>query len=343
MVRDAVDDLDRALVHALQIDGRAPFRSIGQVLGVSDQTVARRYRRLRETRGLRVLALTDPAVVHDRQWMLRIRAAPEAAAKIADALARRPDTSWISLCSGGTEIVASAYGDSIDSLLFEALPRTRSVLDVHAHEVLHVFYGGAGQPFTKHGPLRKSQIARLEQDIPVPSGPPPQLDEIGLRMLKVLGRDGRATIDELTAAAAVSAATVRRRLHELRAGGVLRLDVDVDLTVFELPVRTMLWLTAGLSEITSVGNALATSPEVAFAAATTGPSNLFASVSTRDTSALWRYLTNVVASLPGVKNVETAPAMRSVKAAATRFPAPARSWASPPPHAASSPGAAARG
>nr|WP_325100375.1 Tn3 family transposase [Streptomyces broussonetiae] len=44
---------------------------------------------------------------------------------------------------------------------------------------------------------------------------------------------------------AASASTVRRRLHEFRAAGVLHFDVDVDLAVFDVPVRTMLWLTMG--------------------------------------------------------------------------------------------------
>jgi DNA-binding transcriptional regulator YhcF (GntR family) len=42
-----LDDLDRALIHALHIDGRAPFHRMAAALGVSPQTVARRYRRLR--------------------------------------------------------------------------------------------------------------------------------------------------------------------------------------------------------------------------------------------------------------------------------------------------------
>ncbi|MFZ0090217.1 MAG: Lrp/AsnC family transcriptional regulator, partial [Solirubrobacteraceae bacterium] len=147
----------------------------------------------------------------------------------------------------------------------------------------------------------------------------------------------------LAAATGTSPATVRRRLHDLRAGGVLRLDVDVDLAIFEAPVRTMVWLTVSLDQITPVGDALARSPEIAFAAATTGQSNLFASVSTRDPSALWRYLTDVIASLAGVNDVETAPAMRTVKAAATHFSPPARESRSPQPHAASSRDSAARG
>jgi len=38
-----LDDVDRGLVHALQIDGRAPLRAIATVIGVSENTIARRY------------------------------------------------------------------------------------------------------------------------------------------------------------------------------------------------------------------------------------------------------------------------------------------------------------
>lgn len=319
MALDSFDDLDRGLVHALQVDGRAPFRRIGQVLGVSDQTVARRYARLRRTMALRVLGLSDPASVDRVQWTVRVRATPEAAGEIADALGRRSDTSWISLCSGGTEIVAAAYGDEVDPLLLEVLPRTRQVLDVRAHEVLHVFYGGAGQPFTKQGPLEAAQVARLREHLPGPVESPAGVDATDRRVLEVLRGDGRATVEELMAATGVSASTVRRRVHDLRAGGVLHLDVDVDLEVFELPVRTMLWLTVAPGHLDAVGCALATHSQVAFVAATTGVANVFASVSTRDTAALYRYLSTVVGALPGVDAVETAPVLRHVKAAATHY------------------------
>ena len=55
-----LDAVDRALIHALHLDGRAPFTKIGDVLGVSTQTVARRYRRLRAEASLRVVGLPDP-------------------------------------------------------------------------------------------------------------------------------------------------------------------------------------------------------------------------------------------------------------------------------------------
>lgn len=53
------DDLEPKIIHALQVDGRAPFSKIASVLGVSDQTVARRYACLRSARQIRVTGRTD--------------------------------------------------------------------------------------------------------------------------------------------------------------------------------------------------------------------------------------------------------------------------------------------
>ncbi|HEY0811870.1 MAG TPA: AsnC family transcriptional regulator [Pseudonocardia sp.] len=317
MTLDRFDDLDRRLLHALQVDGRAPFRRIGEVLGVSDQTVARRYARLRSSRALRVLGLSD-AGADEVQWILRVRATPEAAADVADALARLPDTSWISLCSGGTEILGTVYGAGVDPLLLEALPRTRQVLDVAAYQVLHIFYGGAGEPYTKHGPLTEAQVAHLREHLPRPARAP-HVDDIDRRLLEVLHGDGRATVDELMGATGISAGTVRRRLHDLRAGGVLHFDVDVDFGALELPVHTMLWLTVAAAHIDEAGRQLARHPEVAFAAAVTGPANIVANLATRDAASVYEYLTTAVPALPGVGAVETLPVLRSVKAAAVHY------------------------
>jgi DNA-binding Lrp family transcriptional regulator len=319
----AFDILDRGLLHALQVDGRAPFRRIAEVLGVSDQTVARRYTRLRSVQALRVIGFSDPVVVGDDQWMVRARCAPDAAPEIADALARRPDTSWISLNSGGTEIACSlraSDSSAAGEMLLSRLPRTPRVLDVSAHQVLHVFYGGAHEPFTKLGPLDEAQVALLAEHLPEPA-PAPRLDDVDRRILRLLRADGRAPVEDLARECGISASTVRRRLHDLRAGGLLYLDVDVAPEAHDLPMRTMLYLTVLPSDLEAAGQALAGHPEVPFAAATTGRTNVYATVASPDAAAFYRYLTTRVAALPGVQSVETAPVIRTVKAAGTHYPA----------------------
>jgi DNA-binding Lrp family transcriptional regulator len=63
----------------------------------------------------------------------------------------------------------------------------------------------------------------------------------------------------------------------------------------------------------AAGEALAVHPETAYVAATTGASNLYASVVCPDTNALYAYLTTRIAGLPGIERVETVPVVRSVK------------------------------
>jgi hypothetical protein len=53
-------------------------------------------------------------------------------------------------------------------------------------------------------------------------------------------------------------------------------------------------------------------PEVPFAAATTGSTNLLASVLCPDPSALYTYLTTKVATLPSVQQMETAPVLQTL-------------------------------
>nr|WP_203633796.1 Lrp/AsnC family transcriptional regulator [Streptomyces sp. SID10815] len=313
--------MDRRLVHALQIDGRAPFSAIAGILGVSDRTVARRYARLRSAGAVRVLGGVDPTSLGATLWFLRVRCAPAASLAVAEALAGRPDTSWVNLSSGGTEITCVVRTESdadSETLLLAKLPRTPRVEGVTAHSVLHTFYGGPDNLVGKLGSLDAEAVERLRPP-PMPYRPGPvRLDDGDRRLLAVLATDGRAGFEQLAVATGWSPTTVRRRMTELREHGLLYLDIDVDWRMFGVNTRTLLWLSVAPAHLEEAGQALAGHPEIAFAAATTGPTNLCASVVCADQRELYRYLTTRVAALPSVTHVETAPVIRTVKKAAAR-------------------------
>jgi len=266
-----------------------------------------------------VLGLSDPERLGEVRWQLRVRCSPDAAGAVAAALARREDTVWVSLNSGGTEIACTTRTPpdrSDHSLLLQHLPRTPSVLSVAAHCVLHTFFGGPQSLVAKSGALSAEQVAALAPDGPRAAGPDsplPELDAADRRLLAVLAVDGRAPLAELAAACGKSESTVRRRLEELAASGVLYFDLDVNWRVFGLYTHTCLWLNVVPAELAAAGAALAGHPEVAYACATTGPSNLHAVVITRTVRELYGYLTTRVAALRGVQHVETAPTIRIVK------------------------------
>jgi DNA-binding Lrp family transcriptional regulator len=314
-----LDDVDLGLVHALQIDGRASFRAVGEVLGVSENTVARRYRRLRAAGLLLVAGSLNGARLGYSNWTIRLQCTPDAANAIARAIAARPDTSYVHLRPGGTEISCSAQtpgADESEALLLHKLPRTSRVTAVSAHLLL----GHRALPNTWAGPARLSpgQAALL-------APPPPGDGEVTLGpadrpLFGLLSRDGRASHAELAAATGWSEATVRRRVAALRRSGVLTFLVDIPPAALGFRAEARLWMSVRPSRLTEVAAAMAEHPEVSLVALTTGPTNLLAAVNCRDSLDLARYLTESVGSLDAVRAVETAPVIRTVKRAGALLP-----------------------
>ncbi|WP_035844364.1 Lrp/AsnC family transcriptional regulator [Kitasatospora azatica] len=325
-----LDALDRSLIHALQVDARAPFTLIAEVLGSSTQTVVRRYRRLHAQAGLRVVALPTPRSSGANQWFVRLTAATRSAHDIALALARRPDTSWVRLTSGGTEIVAIIHtaptGPDAHALLLRDIPRTAGITAVSAHYLLHTYLGGPTAWRGRVDVLDGGQQARLRAGAGTPeaadtSGADPEdpgylLTDADRRLLSALREDARRSYAELAAATGTSASTAARRLAELRARGALFFDVDIEPALLGVTVSALLWMQVAPARLDAVATALAGHRELAVVAATTGSTNLVAHALCRDAEALHHYLTRRVA-WDAVTRIETAPVLRTYKAAAT--------------------------
>lgn len=313
-----LDDLDRAVIHALHVDGRAPFNQVAAVLGTSQQTVARRYRKLRSGGVLRVVGMTDARRLGQVEWFVRLRCTPDAALPVARALARRTDTSWVQLTSGGTEISCVTRAPSHnapEALLLQQLPKTPRVESVSAHCLLRSFVGGPIGWYGRASVLTDDQIARLTPTLEPASS---EVDISGdERLLAAMRQDGRVTYAELAAATGLSEPTVRRRVNQLRGSGILYLDIDLDSTVLGFHAQTILWMSVRPAQLVTVAQALAQQPEVALAAITTGPANLLAKVVCRDVDALYTYLTEGVGTIEAIEHLETAPVIRTLKRAAT--------------------------
>ncbi|MEU0725083.1 Lrp/AsnC family transcriptional regulator [Streptomyces sp. NPDC006140] len=312
----ALDPLDLKLLQALQLDGRAPFSRIAHVLGVSDQTVARRYRRLHTRARLKVLGVADENRLGRSSWIVRLRCTPDVAEQLAGGLARRPDTSYVSLNSGGTEVMCMMKPrnrEARDELLLDRLQRTPRVTSVSAHCVLHPFYGGALGWLNKADALSPDEQAALRPPpVAAPAGPV-ALDADDESLIDVLRHDGRATLTELQSATGQSESVVKRRLEWLRSTGVLYFRVQHDTSLLGHEVESILWLTVAPAALASVGRALAEHPQVPFAAAVTGQANIFAASLHRSAGDLYTYLSEKIGALEGVQSVETALTLRRIK------------------------------
>ncbi|KUL55331.1 hypothetical protein ADL22_00035 [Streptomyces sp. NRRL F-4489] len=315
MVSGILDAIDQRLVQELQRDGRAPFARLATAVGVSEHTVARRYRRL-HAMGLRVIGVPGRHPAGATRWLLRISCTPDASTKIADALARRPDTAWVSIASGGTELhcaFATRTTGERDALLLHKLPQTPQVVSVSAYCLLHAFDGASDAWHIPVPDTQGNEDRTHTPPPPAPSASEPGLDTVDEQLMAELAKDGRATVSELAHATGRSPASITRRLDHLRSTAALRLAVDYLPEHLGYDMQVRFWLRVAPGQLGTVGTALAAHPEIPFAAVTTGKSNLIATGLFHDTAELYQYLDHRIGTLPGVQSIETTPILREVK------------------------------
>ncbi|WP_040810313.1 Lrp/AsnC family transcriptional regulator [Nocardia concava] len=314
-----LDVLDKQIVHGLVTDARIPFARLGAILGVSEQTVARRYRSLLGRGIIHVAGQVNTMPLGQPRWLMRITSEPAKAVALAESLARVPELSWVSLLTSGFEVMCAGRTRSIerrDQLLLRMIPRATPVLGLSVYEIMRQF------PFTEEWPrygrlLSPEQLEQLGPRPPMwdPSGPevPVTLSREDEAMLAILARDGRAPYAQLAAATGWSATRVARRMSELIDSGVLYFDLDFALELMGYSARGVLWMRVHPAHLEAVGTAISQYPEVAFLAAITGPANLTASVVCRDNTHLYRFITERLGALPGINDIEVSSALRIFK------------------------------
>ncbi|EFL22670.1 putative AsnC-family transcriptional regulator [Streptomyces himastatinicus ATCC 53653] len=312
-----MDDLERRLLHALKIDGRVSFSRLAKVLGVSDQTVARRYRKLQTEVSLRVIARSDARLLGTYEWFVRMKGGSVAVSRTASLLAQRPETSWVSLVSGGLEVVClvrSTDARGEQQALLRHLGEPPQAGQVAAYDVLHTFLGERRLWPGLKSDLDDEQIKQLTAGLPEPVGAEDlRITDSDKALIEALGEDGRTPLQELALVTDSAENTVRRRLEHLRACGALYFDLDVDYHLLGFDALALLWLAVRPQCLVPVAEAVARHPEVSFVAATTGGANLLASVICRDNSHLFDYLAHQVGEMEGVLYVEVAPILHIVK------------------------------
>ncbi|WHM35793.1 Lrp/AsnC ligand binding domain-containing protein [Streptomyces sp. BPTC-684] len=107
-------------------------------------------------------------------------------------------------------------------------------------------------------------------------------------------------------------------------GGRHHLPRQIDDTLFGATTQALLWMSVTPAHLDEVARELARHDQLAFVAATTGPSNLVAQALCPDPAALHHYLTHRLGALEAIRTLETAPVLRRVKAAGPLAPAASR-------------------
>jgi len=112
------DGLNRKIVALLQKDGRTSFRTIAELLDVSEGTVRNRVNWMKEAGQLTIVAIVDPASISYRSdAMLGINVAPgHTPASVAERLGECPNVVYMIWIGGRYDLLVEVVFESEDDL-----------------------------------------------------------------------------------------------------------------------------------------------------------------------------------------------------------------------------------
>jgi Lrp/AsnC family transcriptional regulator for asnA, asnC and gidA len=123
----ALDDVDRKIISVLQRDGRTPYGTIAEHVGLSEAAVRRRVQRLRETGIMEIVAITDPLQLgFSREALVGIRVQGDVRL-VADKLAAIEEINYVVLCAGSFDVLAELVTVDDDSLVHLLNDSIRSI------------------------------------------------------------------------------------------------------------------------------------------------------------------------------------------------------------------------
>jgi Lrp/AsnC family transcriptional regulator for asnA, asnC and gidA len=112
-----LDDVSKAIIEQLQIDGRKSYSDIGRAVELSEAAVRQRVQRLTESGVMQIVAVTDPMQLgFYRQAMIGVKTIGDSRA-IADAIAAVDAVEYVVLTAGSFDMLAEVVCEDDNSLL----------------------------------------------------------------------------------------------------------------------------------------------------------------------------------------------------------------------------------
>jgi len=128
-----IDDIDRAIIEALQNDGRLPYTKLGHTVGLSEAAVRQRVQRLIETGVMQIVAVTNPlSLGYRRMALIGVRAEGDTSI-IAKQLEEFEEIEYIVITAGSFDLMCEVVSAD-DRALLALTNRIRGVHGVKSTE-----------------------------------------------------------------------------------------------------------------------------------------------------------------------------------------------------------------
>lgn len=144
-----LDELDRAVLHELQLDGRRSFRDIARTIGASEATVRFRVNRLRESGVLQILGFVDPAALgYGVLSSLFLRVRPSATMTLVETIASWPEAMYVSSTVGRADLFVQIVCEDQESLFrliserigaLDGVEGVETLMELKVHKAQYVY------------------------------------------------------------------------------------------------------------------------------------------------------------------------------------------------------------
>ena len=129
-----IDDVDKAIIEALQQDGRLPYTKLAVQVGLSEAAVRQRVQRLTESGVIQIVAVTDPLMLGFRRMaMIGLKAEGDLRV-VANDIAAIPEVSYVVVVSGAFDLMMEVVCEDDDHLLALLNDTVRSIPGVRSTE-----------------------------------------------------------------------------------------------------------------------------------------------------------------------------------------------------------------
>lgn len=311
-----VDEVDLAVVGALQINPRASWNEVGRVLGLNASTVSRRWARLAEAGAAWVscqpLFTEAPALA-----FVEVSVDAGRTLEVAADLSRDPEAMTVDVSAGARDLLVTVVCTdalALATYLLERVSGSAHVRSVQSH-VVTTSYADASQwrlrtlDLTQEARMRATLTRRPAVSV---RAEPESRDRA---VVGVLTRDGRASLTELAAGIGSSETTARRRLEALLTDRRIRLRCELARDLTGYPVSEWFFVRVPPDRIDAAAQSLATIPQIRAVLGAAGPSNLLVAAWLRTVADGQQLESEVMRKLPRVEFVDRSVVIRPFKLA----------------------------
>ncbi|MDJ1133604.1 Lrp/AsnC family transcriptional regulator [Streptomyces iconiensis] len=315
-----LSELDLRLLHALQIHPRAPWTVVGDVLGVSAPTVARRWTRIHEA-GLAWVTAYHPQLLggvgDPVSAYVAAECAPGTAAAAAEALAAHPETLSVELTAGACELfvtVGAADRTALADYLLGPFGQVPGLLRTRTSWVTRLWLEGSRWRLRTLDRASARALRDAAGGVQrTRTATPPARDPVDEQLIALLAEDGRTPYARLAQECGIGEATARRRLAALLRSGRLALRCDVAWEAAGWPVTATLWARVPADRLEETARALTTLPEARLVATCVGEADLVLGLWLPALAEVHRVAAHLNRRFPGLEPVRWLTGLRGIK------------------------------